>query len=249
MLCLIALGAIALVELQQGQLLSAPLLVLAGLLGVVTRSQAAPLFLLLLFAASHYLRRAVFGSPFAAWYAPVLVLHLPDVIQCAAFLTYCAAQYRVQALLLNVFPPDPRRREVVPRRGGWLFGRGPTTRVVQERRSSGQVPAFEAPLLVLTVPLWALLAQGGWLLLSDRWNVLGLPLWIGRLLVLLWVVGMGLLVTFALLGYWKRRTMRGAEAGLFLQDTLWRETRREQRRVARWLAWARLRRPPGKETT
>jgi hypothetical protein len=31
------------------------------------------------------------------------------------------------------------------------------------------------------------------------------------------------------------------EATLLLQDTLWLETRREQGRINRWLAWARLR--------
>ena len=34
----------------------------------------------------------------------------------------------------------------------------------------------------------------------------------------------------------------GLEAKLFLQDTLWQETRREQRRIQRWLVWSRLRR-------
>jgi len=40
--------------------------------------------------------------------------------------------------------------------------------------------------------------------------------------------------------------MRPEEAALFLQDTLWRETSREQRRINRWIAWAR-RRQRGKE--
>jgi hypothetical protein len=37
--------------------------------------------------------------------------------------------------------------------------------------------------------------------------------------------------------------MSVAEANLFLQDILWQETRGDQRRISRWFAWARLRRP------
>ena len=48
-----------------------------------------------------------------------------------------------------------------------------------------------------------------------------------------------LLGLFALLGYrgWQRQS--ADEAALFLRDTLWAETRREQRRIQRWLAWRR----------
>ena len=49
-------------------------------------------------------------------------------------------------------------------------------------------------------------------------------------------------MTAALLGHWRARQMTAAEGELSLQDTLWRETRREQRRLNRWLAWAELRR-------
>jgi hypothetical protein len=50
------------------------------------------------------------------------------------------------------------------------------------------------------------------------------------------------LAVAALLRYLALRRMTPPEAGLYLQDVLWRETRREQRRLNRWLAWAWLRR-------
>jgi hypothetical protein len=63
-----------------------------------------------------------------------------------------------------------------------------------------------------------------------------------RLGLLAWVLIAGVAVTGAILGHlgW-RRTSR-SEAAIFLQDGLWHETRREQRRINRWRAWSRRRR-------
>jgi hypothetical protein len=51
-----------------------------------------------------------------------------------------------------------------------------------------------------------------------------------------------LAATAALLGYlrWARATPE--ESLLYLQDQAWAATRSEQRRLNRWLIWARLRR-------
>jgi len=49
------------------------------------------------------------------------------------------------------------------------------------------------------------------------------------------------LLASSILNYLARRQMTRAEAELMLQDILWRETRREQRRIGRWLAWSRNR--------
>jgi hypothetical protein len=46
----------------------------------------------------------------------------------------------------------------------------------------------------------------------------------------------------AFLRLWRQRQHPPAIAALYLQDVLWKETRREQRRLHRWLAWARLER-------
>ena len=53
--------------------------------------------------------------------------------------------------------------------------------------------------------------------------------------------GLGLFVAVGVTRYWIWRRMTLAEATLFLQDVQWQETRGEQRRLNRWLAWARLR--------
>jgi len=41
--------------------------------------------------------------------------------------------------------------------------------------------------------------------------------------------------------YWRRVQMDRVSALLMLQDILWNETRGEQRRINRWLAWRKLR--------
>jgi hypothetical protein len=51
-----------------------------------------------------------------------------------------------------------------------------------------------------------------------------------------------LIIAASVFGYLAQRRMLPDEAALYLQDSVWRETPREQRRVMAWLAWARLRR-------
>jgi hypothetical protein len=60
--------------------------------------------------------------------------------------------------------------------------------------------------------------------------------------LLAWAIAMPLIAVSTVLGYqrWRRRTPN--ESLLFLQETLWTETRRDQRRLNRWLAWGKLRR-------
>ena len=61
-----------------------------------------------------------------------------------------------------------------------------------------------------------------------------------------YVLGVGVLFVSGVLGYLAWGPKRRAEAEVFLQDTAWRETRREQRRINSWLVWARVRRGRGK---
>jgi hypothetical protein len=109
------------------------------------------------------------------------------------------------------------------------------------------MPRVEVGLLVMSLPLAPLLAQVFWAGLAPPREMLGLPARLWRFLLVGWSLGLGVFVTAAVLRQWRRRLMTPDEAALLLQDTLWHETRREQRRLNRWLAWARLRRRPRKE--
>jgi hypothetical protein len=234
-LCLGALAVLFLVDVQRGIRLTTPLLLAVGLTGVLVRVRVAPILLLVTLAAGHALEQHQLTGLGWRWYVRPRAFQVSDVVLCGAVLTYVAAHYRLQALKRHIFPPDPRRREPVPDRPG-------KTRVVQRTRSAKLATAEEAAVLLVLVPVPALLAQACWLALARQWSIFGLPPTVGRLLLLVWVLAVGGFVVAGLLGHWRTRQMTVEEGELFLQDTLWRETRREQRRLNRWLAWWELRR-------
>lgn len=224
----VALGAICLVlwqRLDGGRAFWVWFPVLIGLLGLVTRWSSAPLMLLLILAGCLHLqsRRAL----------------LTDLILSAAVLAYVLSHFRLQSLLVQVFPADPRQR-MAPRRPGLLGLLRPT--VVYHRRAARLVSPQEVSWFLLALPLWVVAAECGLLLLSRNWGNPGLPGPLWWLVLLTWVVGLGAFLATGFIGFWRRSKMTVEEATLFLQDTYWHETRREQRRINRWLAWARLQR-------
>jgi hypothetical protein len=238
-LCLAALGAILLALLEKESGLSTMPLILVGLLGLFARLRMAPLLFLLVLVWQqllHQLLRSGYGRRWRP--APAWSLEVADVVLCGATVAYVIGHYRLQALLHNVFPLDPRRRVGTARWRFWKIQMLP--RIIQEPRSPRLVSQTEVAVFVITLPAAALLAQLFWAGLVQAWP-LGFPPALGRFLTLVWVLGVGLLVTAAVLHQVKLRRMTREEAQLLLQDTVWHETRREQRRVSRWLAWARLR--------
>src|SRR5206468_2410713 len=96
-------------------------------------------------------------------------------------------------------------------------------------------------------PAWAALAQLCWRAFPREWRNPGIqpPVW--HAVMAAWLMGLSLFLISNLLGYWYRQQMTREEGLSLLQDTVWKETRREQRRVNRWLAWARLRTSSAKE--
>ena len=103
------------------------------------------------------------------------------------------------------------------------------------------VSSLELSGLVLSLPIWAFLAQVCWRLVPADIRAYGLTrdAWHG--LILTWLLGVGVLIVAGALNYASRQRLRGREARLLLQDAYWQETSREQRRLNSWLAWARLR--------
>jgi hypothetical protein len=111
---------------------------------------------------------------------------------------------------------------------------------VLQPRSHRLASRLEVGLFVLTLPMFAILAQFAWLFLDQHWQLAGWPERTNRLIVLAWVIGAGLFVAATLFKHWKHRQYTAREAALFLQDAVWHETRGDQRRITRWLAWGRL---------
>lgn len=214
--------------------------VTVGLIGVATCWSSAPVMVLLTVAGClHVQHRSFLGlaRPRNLW--------MTDLILCGAALGYVMAHYRLQSLTATIFPVDPRRRLTQKRRGRKV-ARQPAE-IVRHKRSPALVTTREIGWFVLSLPVWAVLAQFFWLSMPSQQGNPGLPPALWRGVVLAWLIGLGLYLAASFLGYWRRRAMTLEQATLFLQDEWWQETRGEERRINRWLAWARLRRQRRKE--
>ncbi len=234
-ICFTALGVIFLVQWQQGFLLENLLLAAVGALGTLLRLRGTPLLVLLVLAGTYFMRQLTWGR---LGLAPA-AFQVNDVLLCGGLLAFVMGHYRLQGLTLNVVPLDPRRRRGRPRWDWIRLRRLPPLQ--PQSRSPALVAPPEVARLILSLPLCALLAQVLWLGLGWPWEFLGIADRFSRLLLAGWVLGLGLLVLSGLYRFWRQRQLTAAEAAMFLQDTLWSETRREQRRLQRWLAWQRLR--------
>jgi hypothetical protein len=233
-ICLVSLGTILMVMLQKGAGMAALLPILAGLIGLGTRFGPI-MFLVTLGLALNIL--PFFGSS----YSRPGFIDLPGLLLCGGVLAYAMAHYRLQGLVNHIFPPDPRRREALPKKRGFfsfLFQRHP---VVKSRRSARSLSSLEILWLIVCLPIFAGLAQLIWIHLPTQGTNPGLraPIW--HAIILTWLFGSTWFIGAGLLGYLRFRNMTGEEAALYLQDIVWADSRREQRRINRWVAWARLR--------
>jgi hypothetical protein len=144
----------------------------------------------------------------------------------------------LQCLQVYVFPPDLRSI-----RGGKLFSGLRSllgaAEPARQRRSRNLVTAQEIGRLLLALPIWAVLAMVIWSRLPFGPNIGFFP-WVWRAMVFVWVAGVGLFLTAGFFEYFRHRKMSHTEATLYMQDLLWHETRREQRRLNRWRTWAKL---------
>jgi len=172
-----------------------------------------------------------------------------DMFLAVAVLVYVAAHYRFLSVTRNLFPIDRRRRLRRPdteRPGKVVLGP-----VLEQKRAPETVDPQEVGPLLLLAAVCACVGQLLWLWVSDRYAerdlasltarnvyVSILPgLW--QLAVLLWLFSLLLIVAAGVIAYLGQYRLTADEAALYLQDELWRQTRREQSRINRWLAWAR----------
>jgi hypothetical protein len=163
-------------------------------------------------------------------------VELTDLLAAPALLAYLSAQYRLFALRGAAVPIDTRPR--LDRPDGDL----PESRPVE------QVSPREPVRLIIVIAVCLILGQIAWQWVNSDWLVLGseLPSRLGlineatwRMISLIWLLGSIMVVLvgiFRLLRYYR---MSPDEAAMIAVDTLWTETRGEQRRIARWTAWRR----------
>jgi hypothetical protein len=201
---------------------------LVGAAGLAFRWRSAPLIVLATIALGQI---APLGLEDLPWFRvpdmlpnrSVLPSHLASHVGvCAATLAYVVAQYRLVGLTTGVLPPEVRKgapRPRVPAGGSAELSTALFT------VSAATVGAFLLWRIVGAVP-------APWNIDSRQW----------RLGLLAWGLIVGVAVLGAILGHLGWRRASRTEAAIFLQDWLWHETRRDQRRINRWRAWCRRRR-------
>jgi hypothetical protein len=145
---------------------------------------------------------------------------LMDLLLALGLTIYLLAQYRLYGLRSAMFAGEADSK--------------PRADLDVRRReiAAGLLSATGA--VVLAVFLWELTA-----LIRPQWRFTPTD-W--RLQLIVWAVAAALMVLVGGLGYWSWRRQSRDEALLRLRDKFWRQTRGEQRKINRWLAWARRQR-------
>ncbi len=167
-----------------------------------------------------------------------------DFLLAGALLIYAASYYRYLGFARHLFPIDTRVRPY----GG--LSSGERRRLLEEpqRRAPVTVTPREFGFFVLLLPLWLGGAAALWYWVMSgqvsRYQF-GSALW--AVVKLLYLFGVPLLLFRAGSAYSNQARAGRGESLQYLQDQLWRETRREQSRTNRWLTWARLRAQRRKE--
>jgi hypothetical protein len=212
-----------------------------AILGIVVRTHFAPLVVFVVLSAVLYMqdpfRQGVLLGPYFRRFS------LPDWVLCGAVLAYFAAYYRFLGLVSSLLPHEARTRTVAA-------SKTPTvTQAEEERRKPRPVAPLEVSWLGLSLPIWAFSAQVCLMLASVGATYMGFrersrqQVLLSQGVLFVMILCAALLLAAAVFSYvglqrWSRR-----QARLYLQDVLWQETRREQRRLYRWLTWARRERP------
>ncbi|MBI3409766.1 MAG: hypothetical protein HY040_15605 [Planctomycetes bacterium] len=235
-MCSFCLGVIFLAQMQQGLFLGNILVLLVGILGLMSRMRIGPILLLVFFAGVQMNHKALLTRGLAASQTENLQLQIHELALCAAVFGYVVGHYRLQSIWHNLWPVDPRHPEGPRRRFDPRQQQSP----VREPRPSQQITPLELARFVVSLPVWILLGTLIWGVLNQRWELFGLPQPLVRIVILVICLGV---VSFGVrmgLGFWRHRRRDHAAARLFLQDVLWNETRGEQRRLNRWLAWLKI---------
>jgi hypothetical protein len=236
-LCGLSLAGIVLLQLQQSTLATHITLLVSVLIGfigwraIVYRTRISPMLVQMVFALPSAVGQYTLNQTMGADAQSPRVFEVADVLMCVAALAYFIGHYRLNGLWHGVLPPDARVAAPVA-------GAQPGPPRV---RSEESLSVAELATLVFAVPAFAVLAQLALLMLQHRWPVLESMPRARPLLLAAWTLVLGMFLVGLVFRYWQRLQMDRVSAMLLLQDILWHDTRGEQRRVSRWIAWKRLR--------
>jgi hypothetical protein len=161
---------------------------------------------------------------------------LSDWLLVLGLLLYFFAQFRLHSLGRSLTPADTRARPEA------YAGDEPESRPVASFQTDELLPlAWTIPALIVAGQfIWWFVAQTeSWTVVEDGAERLDMRVEVWRLFVLIWLVGGGAILIAGFLRILWLYRMSASEAGMIGHDALWAETRGEQRRTSRWLAWLR----------
>ena len=246
-MCGLSLSAVVLIQLQQSSLathvalLVGVLILFLGMRGILYKARLSPMLLLLALAVPYVVEQFSVNEETNPDLRGVRFLDIADVLVAMAALTYFVGHYRLHGLWFGVLPADPRTDLLASPSGRKKGAAGVETPAPPRVRSEESLSAPELAVLVFTVPAFALLAEFAFLLMKQPWRGMELPPRVIQLILIAWKVVLTLFLTAHAFRYWRRLQMDRVSALLMLQDILWSETRGEQRRINRWIAWKKLR--------
>lgn len=175
-----------------------------------------------------------------------------DILLTIGVLIYLASHFRLLSITRSIFPVDRR----VKNRQSKLTDRQkrrPGEPSAEHARSPSRVQQHEGMALFFTALIFTSLAELVWVWLNDRsaamdlYDITDYParFWMSngvwRLITILWTAALFSVLVFSLINYLGTKKISKVEAEVMIQDDLWQQTRREQSRIQRWLAWGNKR--------
>jgi hypothetical protein len=198
-----------------------------GAVGILYRVRLSPILILLLIGVPQAMAQYYTNQSQNPDLIPVRIFDVADMLMCMAGLAFFIGYHRLHGLWFGVLPANAKHAADRPT--------PPTVRSEESLSSAELMP------LIFIVPTIALAAELACILLKQPWTALDLPPRWRQLLLVAWTILLGVFLAAHAFRYWRRLQMDRATALVMLQDMLWHETRGEQRRIHRWLAWIRMR--------
>ena len=201
--------------MQQGQGLFNLLVVMMGVLGITSKLRWGPLLLFFFVVAGQFYQQENFPPQRGTGVAEASLLKIKDIALSTGVLGYIVCHYRMQAILLNAAPIDPRQRLGAPRRKFPWFRRRPP--VAPDCRTPHRISPLEIAFLALSVPAWAFVGQGLFAVFTIQLNLFGIPVWVWQILMLSWVMILGFFLARLVFMVWDVKLHGPIAARLLLQ--------------------------------
>jgi hypothetical protein len=213
--------------LNPGLVLFINMLVLfVGAIGILYRVRLSAILVLLLIALPQGAAQYYSNQTIDPDRAPPRFFDVADMLMAMAGLAFFIGYHRLHGIWFGVLPANSTHAANKP---------GPPN-----VRSEDSLRPSELMPLIFLVPGIALAAELACILLRQPVHALDLPPRWRQALIVAWAILLTVFLAAHAFRYWRRLQMDRVTALVMLHDILWHETRGEQRRIHRWLAWMKL---------